>query len=124
MIACVCLRHARTLLRLERPMRLAMIMTLILGMPWRNSCRGVSACLAYGAVVSFRCSGVWRNCTHAGYALEVVVSGLPQAYTDVCEKNTPPDKKTGWKISPENTKSGAGLQFLLLGRRATALVKG
>ena len=32
--------------------------------------------------------------------------------------------KTGWTISFENAKSGAGLQFLLLGRMATAQVKG
>ena len=42
----------------------------------------------------------------------------------VCEKNTPLEKKTGWKISSENTKSVAGLQFLLLGRMAKAQVKG
>ena len=44
--------------------------------------------------------------------------------TGVCEKNTPPDKKTGWNISFESTKSGAGLQFLLLGRMAKAHGKG
>ena len=44
--------------------------------------------------------------------------------TGVYEKVTPPDKKTGWKISFENTESGAGLQFLLLGRMAKARVKG
>ena len=44
--------------------------------------------------------------------------------TGVCEKNTPPDKKTGWKISFESTESGAGLQFLLLARMAKAHVKG
>ena len=44
--------------------------------------------------------------------------------TAVCEKNTPLDKKTGWKISFENTKSGAGLQLLLLGRVAKAHGKG
>ena len=27
--------------------------------------------------------------------------------TGVCEKNTPPDKKTGLKFSFENTRSGA-----------------
>ena len=35
-------------------------------------------------------------------------------------KNTPPDKKTGWEISFENTKTVAGLQFLLPGRMAKA----
>ena len=39
-------------------------------------------------------------------------------------KNTPPDKKRGWKISSESTKSGAGLQFPLLGRMAKAHVEG
>ena len=34
------------------------------------------------------------------------------------KENTPPDKKTGLKISSESAKSGAGLQFLLLGRMA------
>ena len=40
------------------------------------------------------------------------------------QKHTPPDKKTGWKFSFENTKSGAGLQLLLLGRMAKARAKG
>ena len=35
--------------------------------------------------------------------------------TGVCEKNTPLDKKMGGEISFQKTKSGAGLQFLLLG---------
>ena len=39
-------------------------------------------------------------------------------------KNNPPDKNTSWAISFENTKSVAGLQFLLLGRMAKAQVKG
>ena len=43
--------------------------------------------------------------------------------TGVCEKNTPPEKNTGWKISFENTKSRAGLQFLLVGRMAKARAK-
>ena len=35
--------------------------------------------------------------------------------------STPPDKKTGcWKFSFESPASGAGLQFLLLGRMAKA----
>ena len=42
----------------------------------------------------------------------------------MCEENTPPDKNTGWNISFENTKSVAGLQFLLLGHMAKAQVKG
>ena len=43
---------------------------------------------------------------------------MPQRANDtgVCEQNTPPDKKTGWKIGFESTKSVAGLQFVLLGR--------
>ena len=44
--------------------------------------------------------------------------------TGVCDKNTPPDKNTGWNISFESTASGAGLQSLLLGRMANAQVKG
>ena len=44
--------------------------------------------------------------------------------TGVGETNTPPDKKTGWKISFESTKSRAGLQFLLPGPMAKAQVKG
>ena len=39
-------------------------------------------------------------------------------------KNTPPDKKTGWEVGSESTKSGAGSQFLLLGRTAKAHGKG
>ena len=39
-------------------------------------------------------------------------------------KNTPPDKTTGWNICFESTKSEAGLQFLLLGCMAKANVKG
>ena len=35
-------------------------------------------------------------------------------------KKTPPDKNTGWQVSFESTKSGAGLQILLLGRAAKA----
>ena len=43
----------------------------------------------------------------------------------VCEKNnTPPDKKTGKQIRFECAKSGAGEQFMLLGRMAKAHVKG
>ena len=42
----------------------------------------------------------------------------------VCEKNTPPDEKTGWKVSFESTKSSAGLQLPLLGRMARARRKG
>ena len=49
---------------------------------------------------------------------------LDLAYIPVSEKNTSADKKTGWKFSFENLQSGAGLQFLLLGRMAKAHVKG
>ena len=45
-------------------------------------------------------------------------------HTGVCGQNIPPDERTGWKISFENTESGTGLQFLLLGRMAKAHVKG
>ena len=39
-------------------------------------------------------------------------------------KNTPLDWKTGGKLSFQKTKSGAGLQFLLLDCRARACTKG
>ena len=45
-------------------------------------------------------------------------------HTGVFEKNTPPDNKTGLRISFDITKSGAGLQLQLLGRMAKAQVKG
>ena len=45
-------------------------------------------------------------------------------YTGVCERSTPPDKKTGWTISLESIKSGAGEELLLLSCRAKAHVKG
>ena len=35
-----------------------------------------------------------------------------------------PDTRTGWRISFENTESGAGSRFLLLGRMAKAQAKG
>ena len=33
-------------------------------------------------------------------------------HTGVCEKNTPPEKRTWGKITFKNTESGAGEQFL------------
>ena len=39
-------------------------------------------------------------------------------------KHTPPDKNASQDISFESTKSGAGLQFMLLGRMAKPLSKG
>ena len=42
----------------------------------------------------------------------------------VCEKDTPPEKSTHWNSSFQNTKSGAGEQFLLLDCRARACAKG
>ena len=56
---------------------------------------------------------------------DIAACGTRDGVSDagVCGKNTPPDKKTGWKISFENTESGAGLQFLLLGRMAKAHVQ-
>ena len=39
-------------------------------------------------------------------------------------KNTPPEKKTLWKISMRSTKSGGGWEFLLLDCRAKACSKG
>ena len=44
--------------------------------------------------------------------------------TGVCEKNTPPPKKTFGKTSFQSTKSGSGEQFLLLDSRAWACAKG
>ena len=43
--------------------------------------------------------------------------------TGVCEKNTPPERKTLWTISLKSTKSGTGEEFLLLFCRAEAYVK-
>ena len=53
----------------------------------------------------------------------------PHAYiatsdTGVCEKHTPLDDKTGGDISFQKTKSGAGLQFLLLDCKARARTRG
>ena len=42
--------------------------------------------------------------------------------TSVCEKNTPPKKKTLGTIGSSNTKSGAGEQIMLLSCRAKARV--
>ena len=44
--------------------------------------------------------------------------------TGVCQTNTPPDRKTGWNISFEITKSRARLQLLLLCCMVKAQVKG
>ena len=44
--------------------------------------------------------------------------------TGVCETAIPPEKKTGWNISLDNTTSGARSQFLLLGRMAKAQLQG
>ena len=41
----------------------------------------------------------------------------------MCEKDTPPEKKTLGKIGLQNTKSGAGEQLSPLGCRAKARVK-
>ena len=45
-------------------------------------------------------------------------------HTVVCEKNTPPEKKTREHIGFGNTKSQAGEQLLLLDGRARACAKG
>ena len=45
-------------------------------------------------------------------------------HTGVCEETTTPDKKKGWNNNFESTKSGDGLQFLLLGCMAKARAKG
>ena len=52
--------------------------------------------------------------------VHTLVCGLVLYNTGVCEKHTPPEKKTFWSIGLQNTKSGAGDQFLLLGRRTKA----
>ena len=44
--------------------------------------------------------------------------------TGVCEKNTPPEKKTLGEISLKNSESGAGEEFLLLLCRGKGRVKG
>ena len=44
--------------------------------------------------------------------------------TGVCEKNTPLETKTPGKLNFNNTKSGAGVQFLQLCCKAKARVKG
>ena len=46
------------------------------------------------------------------------------APTGVCEKSTPPEKRTRRKISFKHTKSGALSQFMLQVCRATAGIKG
>ena len=48
----------------------------------------------------------------------------PQIHTSVCEKNTPPEKNTLGEMSSENTKSGAGEEFMLLCCKERAFVKG
>ena len=52
--------------------------------------------------------------------------GIGRSFTPagVCERNYPPDERTRRNISTQNTKSGAGEQFLLLGRDAKVRVKG
>ena len=55
----------------------------------------------------------------------IIISSISNLVdTGVCETSTPPDRKTSWEISFENTTSLAGLQFLLLGRMAKAQDKG
>ena len=44
--------------------------------------------------------------------------------TGVSEKNTPPGRKTLWKIGFQSTESGAGMQFLPLDCLAKARAKG
>ena len=36
-----------------------------------------------------------------------------QYHTGACEKSTPPEKNTLWRIGSQSTESGAGEQFLL-----------
>ena len=52
------------------------------------------------------------------------ISDASRRHTKVCEKNTPPEKRTLGKFSLQNTKSGAGEQLLLLGYVAKARAKG
>ena len=49
---------------------------------------------------------------------------LAHAHTGVCEQIISPEKKNPWKIGLQNTKSGAGEQFLLWACRARAPLKG
>ena len=44
--------------------------------------------------------------------------------TGVCEKETPPEKKTLGQIGSQSTDSGAGAQFMLLGCGAKAPKQG
>ena len=72
------------------------------------------------------------NCKYLQTCLMLVAARAQMKWTTkrACKilvpvkRNTPPDKNTGWKISFENTKSVAGLQFLPLGRMAKARAKG
>ena len=45
------------------------------------------------------------------------------AHTGICEKNTPPENNTHWKISFQSSKSSAGEQFVLLDCRERAGIK-
>ena len=65
----------------------------------------------------------WRRRLCRRFA--AVVAALSVAVLDagVCEQKHS-SKNTRWDISFQSTKSGAGLQFLLLGRMAKSQVKG
>ena len=60
----------------------------------------------------------WTAITLEIYANSVNVD------TGVCEKNTPPEKKTLRKIGSQSGKSGAGEQFLPLDCKAEVHLKG
>ena len=46
-------------------------------------------------------------------SVQMHLSSAALSHTSVCEKNTPPEKKTLRKISLQSAKSGAGEQLLL-----------
>ena len=62
--------------------------------------------------------------SHLSVASLISATAAASHHTGVCEKNTPPEKKTLGTISLQSTKSGAGEGFLLLGRMANARAKG
>ena len=66
----------------------------------------------------------FRRASMSSARLLFVVSAIVRTIcvdTGVCDKNTPPEKKTCGKLSFKHTKSEAGEQFLLLCCKAKAL---
>ena len=105
--------------------------------PKRNAGAGdVTYCMLYYIIVHYIIVDIiiYYIISHYIILYHIILAGdLPRGalrgacdttVTGVCEKHIPPEKKTGWKFSFENTESGAGLQLLLLGRMAKARVKG